>query len=61
MLQDYKLYLIWPCSLMSQLKGLVLPLSMRLAEWIFLQLSQRRPLEVLERVQNAWLEPLTLS
>lgn len=32
---DSKLYLIWPCSLMSQLKGLVLPLSMRPAERIF--------------------------
>lgn len=55
---DNKLYLIWPCSLMSQLKGLVLPLSMRPAERIFLQLSIRRPLEVLEHVQNAWFEPL---
>lgn len=58
---DNKLYLIWPCSLMSQLKGLVLPLSMRPAERIFLQLTQRRPLEALEHVQIAWFEPLTLS
>lgn len=34
-LQDNKLYLIFLCSLMSQLKGLVLPLSMRRAESIF--------------------------
>lgn len=36
--QDNKPYLISPCSLMSQLKGLVLPLSMRLAERIVCRL-----------------------
>lgn len=36
--QDNKLYLISLCSLMSQLKGLVLPLSMRLAERIVCRL-----------------------
>lgn len=39
-LQDNKLYLIWLCSLMSQLKGLVLPLSMRLAESISTRASR---------------------
>lgn len=55
-LQDNKLYLILLCSLMSQLQGLVLPLSMRLF-FFFLQLSQRRPPGVLEHVQNAWFQP----
>lgn len=62
MLQDNILYLILLCSLMSQLKGLVLPLSMRIAESIsffffFLQPSQRRPPGVLEHDQNARFEP----
>lgn len=38
MRRDNKPYLISPCSLMSQLKGLVLPLSMRLAERIVCRL-----------------------
>lgn len=59
--RDNKPYLISLCSLMSQLKGLVLPLAMGLAERIVCRLVNTGPLEVLERVQNACLVPQTFS
>lgn len=55
--QDNKPYLISLCSLMSQLKGLVLPLAMGLAGWIVCRLVNTGLWRSWSTFKNACLVP----